>query len=136
MDSCSIDMILGFRIDISSEGRTGSELGLQVIIGIIFQLVLFGGVGGVILVNYAMKGIILGEGAHNVTKLEFTSDYDELMWLEEKQKVGATEAETLRFYELRDHWTDMHADRPLKEDLSAKSHSDSSGLTLLRVDET
>lgn len=106
------------------------------IVGTMLQLVLFGGVGGVILVNYATKGIVLGEGARKRTRLEFASDYDELMWLEEKQKVGATEQETLRFYELRDHWTDMHADHPLKEDLSAKPHADPFSLTLLRFDET
>ena len=105
------------------------------IVGTLLQLVLFGGVGGVILVSYATKGIVLGEGQRSRTKLQFASDYDELMWLEEKQKVGATEEETLRFYELRDHWTDMHADHPLKEDLS-RPPPDSPTPALMRIGET
>lgn len=81
-------------------------------LGTLLQLALFGGAGGAVLLNYATKGIVLTQGESETARPRFASDYDELEWLEERQKAGATEEETLRFYELRDRWTDMHADLP------------------------
>ena len=60
--------------------------------------------------TYATKEILLSEEGHIVSKLRFLSEYDELMWLAEKQKGSLSEEETLRFYELRDHWPEMHLD--------------------------
>ena len=60
--------------------------------------------------NQAVKSILVSEEAARVPKPRFASEYDELMWLAEKQKGSLSEEETLRFYELRDHWPEMHLD--------------------------
>jgi len=107
----SIDMILGFRINISLKADHPHELVSPPLMTIL-QLVLTGGVGGVFIVRYATKGIMIPGEESEVAKSRFASEYDELMWLSEKQKGSLSEAETLRFYELRDKWPEMHLDPP------------------------
>jgi len=66
--------------------------------------------GGVFIVNYATMDILVLETKSRVSRPRFFSEYDELMWLAEKQKGSLGEEETLRFYELREHWPEMHSD--------------------------
>jgi hypothetical protein len=77
------------------------------------QLTLIGWIGGVFLVNYAIRDVFVSEKS-NTSKPHFVSEYDELMWLAEKQKGSLNEEETLRFYELRDKWSEMHLDEQTK----------------------
>ena len=60
--------------------------------------------------KYATNGMIVSEKEPNVLKPGFASEYDELIWLAEKQKGSLSDEETLRFYELRDKWPEMHSD--------------------------
>jgi hypothetical protein len=75
-----------------------------------FQLTLIGWIGGVFIVNYATRDLFVSEERSKTSKPHFVSEYDELMWLADKQKGSLSEEETLRFYELRDRWPEMHSD--------------------------
>jgi len=86
-------------------------LGVTSALSTIVQLALLGGVGGIVVVKHAIRGITISD-VKPKAKPSFPSEYDELMWLEEKQKDSLTEEETLRFYELRDKWPEMHLDHP------------------------
>jgi len=73
------------------------------------QLLLTAGVGGVFIVNYATKGIFLKEENLQTGPPRFGSDYQELMWLAERQKLRLDPGEAQRFYQLRRHWAEMHS---------------------------
>jgi len=85
-------------------------LGITSVLLTIVQLAHVGGVGGIVVVKHAVKGIKIPEKETKVSKLRFASDYEELMWLAEKQKGSLSEEEILRFYQLRDRWPVMHFD--------------------------
>lgn len=71
---------------------------------------LTGGVGGVFIVNYAAEGLFVLDGEDTQTDApRFATDYQELMWLAEKQKRNLDTVETQRFYQLRRHWSEMHS---------------------------
>ena len=61
--------------------------------------------------NYATNDILFSKKGSRISKPHFISEYDELMWLAKKQKGNLSEEETLRFYELRDRWPEMHSDQ-------------------------
>ena len=73
------------------------------------QLLLTGGVGGVFILAYATKDIFLTEEEPPVDGPRFASDYQELMWLADKQKKHLDIEETHRFYQLRQNWSEMHS---------------------------
>ena len=72
-------------------------------------MLLTGGVGGVLIVGYATKGVFIRDEALRDDEPRFASDYDELMWLAERQKRHLSHEETQRFFELRQEWTEMHS---------------------------
>ena len=76
------------------------------------QIVLTSGVGGVFILNYATKGLFLKDNEPWVDAHGFASDYQELMWLAERQKQHLSEEEMHRFYQLRDNWPKMHSQIP------------------------
>ena len=98
-------------------------MGVASVLSTIVQLALVGGVGGIVVVKHAIKGITITEKQTEGSKLRFVSDYEELMWLAEKQKGSLSEEETLRFYQLRDRWPIMHLDG-LTEDIRTESETE------------
>jgi len=83
---------------------------VSVVFTSVLQLVLIGGIGGIVVVKYATEGIILPGEESRGAKPKFANEYDELMWLAEKQRGSLSEEEMLRFYQLRDKWPEMHLD--------------------------
>ena len=75
------------------------------------QIVLTSGVGGVILIGYATKDIMTKEEGSQPGGPRFSSDYQELMWLAERQREHLNAEETRRFYQLRRNWAAMHSYR-------------------------
>jgi len=63
----------------------------------------------VLIVGLSTKGIFVKEEEPTTYKLQFASEYQELMWLAEKQRYTPSAEETRRFYQLRHSWPDMHA---------------------------
>jgi len=84
-------------------------LGIHHILLIALQYLLTGGLGGVIIVGYATRDLFVTEERPRSEGHRFASDYQELMWLAEKQKRHLNVEETRRFYQLRRQWSDMHA---------------------------
>jgi len=84
-------------------------LGIHHILLIVLQYLLTAGLGGVLIVGYATKDLFLTEDKPHQEGQHFASDYQELMWLAEKQKRHLDVEETRRFYQLRREWSDMHA---------------------------
>ena len=76
---------------------------------ITLQLLLTGGVGGVFILAYATKDIFLTDEEPPLEGPRFASDYEELMWLADRQRLHINEKETKRFYQLRQEWPDMHS---------------------------
>jgi hypothetical protein len=88
-------------------------LNLSPILLYVIQLTIAGGVPSVFLLDYVTKGLFLPETEVASPSPQFPSEYHELMWLKEKQMLTPlSEAEMLRFYELRDRWPAMHRDQP------------------------
>jgi hypothetical protein len=88
-------------------------LNLSPILLYFIQLTIACGVPSVFLLDYATKGLFLPERESASPSPEFQSEYHELMWLKEKQMLTPlSDAEMLRFYELRDRWPAMHRDKP------------------------
>ena len=56
----------------------------------------------------ATKGIFLKEEAPVPEEHRFASDYQELMWLAERERHNPSPEERRRFYQLRDKWPLMH----------------------------
>jgi hypothetical protein len=83
-------------------------LGIHIILLTTFQLLLTGGVGGVLIFTYATKDIFLKSEVRS-ERPQFASDYQELMWLAGRQKQRLNKTETRRFYQLRHNWSGMHA---------------------------
>jgi len=73
------------------------------------QLTLTSGVGAVFIIGYATRGIFATEENQLDNEPRFASDYDELMWLAERQKHHLDNVETRRFYQLRHNWPEMHS---------------------------
>jgi len=73
------------------------------------QLTLTSGVGTVSIVAYATRGIFVKEENPVDNGPKFASDYDELMWLAERQKHHLDKEETRRFFQLRRSWPEMHS---------------------------
>ena len=73
------------------------------------QLTLTSGVGAVFIIGYATRGIFATEENPLDNEPRFASDYDELMWLAERQKHHLDNEETRRFYQLRHSWPEMHS---------------------------
>jgi len=73
------------------------------------QLTLTSGVGAVLIIGYATRGIFVKEESPLDNGPRFASDYDELMWLAERQKHHLDKEETRRFYQLRHNWPEMHS---------------------------
>lgn len=73
------------------------------------QILLTSGVGGVLILDYATKGLFANDSATVASDPPFPSDYDELMWLAERQKHYLSKEETQRFYRLRQRWSEMHS---------------------------
>jgi len=88
------------------------KLDLVTLLSTTLQMILTGGPAGVLLVNYSTKGIFLAQVSAASPESHFATEYDELMWLAAKQRSVSNERETLRFYELRDRWPQMHLDIP------------------------
>jgi len=84
-------------------------LDFQFLLVTLLQIMLTGGVGGVFIVGYATKDIFTREENLQPTEPQFATEYDELMWLAERQKHHLSHEETRRFYQLRQEWTKMHA---------------------------
>ena len=85
-------------------------MGIDFILLTAVQLLLTAGVGGVIIVVYATRGIFLREEEDSQpSSHSFPSEYEELMWLAERQKQRLDSEETLRFYQLRRNWAEMHS---------------------------
>ena len=106
----SIMLLLVFRIHISpGTGGRAVPLGIQDILITTLQLLLTSGVGTVFIINYAINGIYVREEMPVATQPRFASDYDELMWLAERQKHHFDSIETKRLYQLRHNWPKMHS---------------------------
>jgi len=101
---------LGLRINISvTMVLNHFKMDSQFILIETLQLLLTGGVGGVLIVGYAAKDLFVKETEALTTGPRFASDYDELMWLAERQKHRLSKGETRRFYQLRQGWSEMHS---------------------------
>lgn len=83
-------------------------MGVHLILLTVLQMVLTGGVGGVVVTSYALDGVLLKEEPASAVP-SFASDYQELMWLAERQRFHADEEETRRFFQLRQRWPEMHS---------------------------
>ena len=106
----SIMLVKEFRIYISPwTGVRLLSLGLQEILVTTFQLLLTAGVGAVFIINYAIEGIYVSEAMFPDADPRFASEYDELMWLAERQKHHSDRIETKRFFQLRHNWSEMHS---------------------------
>jgi len=100
----------GFRTNISLEvPKSDLELAIQDVLVTTLQLVLTSGVGGMLIVNYAMRDLFVKEEGSLSNEPRFATDYEELMWLAQRQKHHINGEETRRFYKLRQEWTEMHA---------------------------
>jgi len=84
-------------------------LDFQFLLTEIFQLLVTGGVGGALIVGLATKDILVKEETTIPDKQQFTSEYEELMWLAVPQRHRLTSEEMRRFYQLRREWTLMHS---------------------------
>jgi hypothetical protein len=87
-------------------------MGVHLLLITVLQMVLTGGVGGVLVASYALSGILLSERPASPTP-SFASDYEELMWLAERQRFHVDKQETRRFFQLRQRWPEMHSYRVL-----------------------
>jgi hypothetical protein len=87
-------------------------MGVHLILITVVQMVLTGGVGGVVVASYALNDILLKEEPAAAIP-SFASDYQELMWLAERQRSHADNEETLRFFQLRQRWPEMHSHKAL-----------------------
>jgi hypothetical protein len=87
-------------------------MGVHLLLITVLQMVLTGGIGGVLVASYALNGILL-KGKPVSTVPSFASDYAELMWLAERQRLHIDDAETRRFFQLRQRWPEMHSRRAL-----------------------
>ena len=65
--------------------------------------------GAVFIINYAIEGIYVSEAMFPDSDPRFASEYDELMWLAERQKHHFDRTETKRFFQLRHNWSEMHS---------------------------
>ena len=86
-----------------------NELDLDYFLLSAVQLLLTSGVGAVFILNFATKDIFLREDTQMDNEPRFSTDYDELMWLAERQKQHLDSRETRRFFQLRREWSEMHA---------------------------
>jgi hypothetical protein len=84
-------------------------MGIHQVLITTFELLLTSGIGSALLVSLATKDLFLKEEPPASERHRFVSDYQELMWLAEKQRHRLTAQETRRFYQLRDNWPRMHA---------------------------
>jgi hypothetical protein len=84
-------------------------LDVQDLLVVTLEILLTSGVGGAIIVGYATKDLFLTEEKPLPEGSRFSSDYQELMWLADKQRHHLSEEETHRFYELRHNWSEMHS---------------------------
>jgi hypothetical protein len=75
---------------------------------VMLQMMLTGGVGGVLIVGHATKDLFIEDEGTPAPNRRFASDYNELMWLAERQRRHLSKEETLRFYQLRQEWSEMH----------------------------
>ena len=82
-------------------------MGVHFLLLTVFQMVLTAGQGGVALTKYAHDGVLHKERAF--PSPSFASDYDELMWLAERQRHHTDREETVRFFRLRQSWQSMHS---------------------------
>ena len=74
------------------------------------QLLLTGGVGGVLILGYATKDIFVKKEEERLKEEpRFLSEYQELMWLADKQRKHLNAEEAHRFYQLRNNWSEMHS---------------------------
>jgi len=72
------------------------------------QLLLTSGVGAVLILNFATRDVFVKEEIRADNEPRFATDYDELMWLAERQKQHFDSKETRRFFQLRREWPEMH----------------------------
>ena len=84
-------------------------MGIQLLLVTTLQLILTSGVGTVLIVGYATKDLFSREESPAEDSLRFANEYQELMWLAERQKHHVDVEETQRFYQLRHDWTRMHS---------------------------
>jgi hypothetical protein len=84
-------------------------MGIHHLLIFILQILLTGGVGGIIVVGFATKGIFISEQTPAPENHRFVNEYQELMWLAEKQRHRFNVEETRRFYQLRHNWSLMHS---------------------------
>jgi hypothetical protein len=73
------------------------------------QLLLTSGVGAALIVGWSTKGLFLKDETPAPEEHRFANDYQELMWLAERQKRHLDTEETRRFYQLRRSWAGMHS---------------------------
>ena len=73
------------------------------------QLLLTSGVGAVLILNFATRDVFVKEEIRADNEPRFATDYDELMWLAQRQRHHAEVEETRRFYQLRQNWPQMHS---------------------------
>ena len=73
------------------------------------QIILTAGVGGVFILGYATRDLFLEEENRQPGGPRFASEYQELMWLAERERGHASAEERQRFFQLRHSWPEMHS---------------------------
>jgi hypothetical protein len=84
-------------------------MGVEVLLSFLAPWMIPSAVGGVFIVRYAMKDVMVKEENLNPEESPFPSEYDELMWLAEKEKGHISDDERKRFFQLRNRWPEMHS---------------------------
>ena len=84
-------------------------MGIQFLLLDAMQIVLTAGIGGVFILAYATRDLFLKEDNPWSGGPRFASDYQELMYLAERQKEHPSTEEKQRFFQLRHNWSQMHS---------------------------
>jgi len=100
-----IQKVISFTIDLFES----LQLGIHFLLLDAVQIILTAGVGGVFILGYATRDLFLEEENRQPGGPRFTSEYQELMWLAERQRGHASAEERQRFYQLRHNWSEMHS---------------------------
>ena len=72
------------------------------------QIILTSGGAAVFILSYATRDIFLREESPQPDG-RFASQYDELMWLANKERGNTSLEERRRFFRLRHDWYEMHS---------------------------
>jgi len=85
------------------------QLGIHFLLLDAVQIVLTSGVGAVFILGYATKDLFVKDESPQQSGPHFASEYQELMWLAERERSHASVEERQRFYQLRHDWVRMHS---------------------------